>query len=263
LHNNNLIILFLADIVGKPGLDITTLYLSGLIKKYNADLVIANGENASGGKSITPELAGQYHSLGIDVITGGNHTWDNYKVHDILKTDPFLLRPANYPKGLPGKGYAIFTVKSGQKVAVLNLQGRTFMQDIDCPFQASQYFIEKLKAETQIIVVDFHAEATAEKLAMGWYLDGKVSAMIGTHTHVPTADNRVLPHGTAYITDVGMTGPHDSVIGMKKEVSIRRFTLQTPHKYEMATEDVRLQGVVVEIETKEGKALGIERISLP
>lgn len=263
MHNDNIVVLFIADIVGKPGQDIASLYLSGLIKKHDVDLVIANGENANQGKSITGTIAIQYHSMGIDVITGGNHIWDNYKVFNVLKEDEFLLRPANYPRGLPGKGFVVFTVKSGAKVGVLNLQGRTFMQTIDCPFQAANFLIEKIREQTPIIIVDFHAEATAEKLALGWYLDGKVSAVIGTHTHVQTADERVLPEGTAFITDAGMTGPHDSVIGMKKEVAIRRFTMQTPHKYEIASENVRFQGVIVEIDHKNGKAVSIERISLP
>jgi metallophosphoesterase (TIGR00282 family) len=263
LIDDNIIALFIADIVGKPGLDITELYLSGLIKKYNADIVIANGENAHQGKSITAQIASQYHLLGINVITSGNHIWDNYKVFEVLKEDPYLLRPVNYPRGLPGRGFTIFTAKNGVKIAVLNLQGRTFMASIDCPFQSANFHLEKLKEETPVIVVDFHAEATAEKLAMGWFLDGRASAVIGTHTHVQTADERILPVGTAYITDVGMTGPHDGVIGMKKEVSLRRFTMQTPHKYEMASENVRFQGVVVKIDHMSGRAISIERINLP
>lgn len=263
MHNDNLVILFIADIVGKPGQDITELYLSGLVKKHDVDLVIANGENAHQGKSITETIASQYHSLGIDVITGGNHIWDNYKVFNVLKSDEFLIRPANYPKGLPGKGYVIFTVKSGAKIGVLNLQGRTFMQAIDCPFQSASYLVDRMREQTSNIIVDFHAEATAEKLALGWYLDGKVSAVVGTHTHVQTADERILTEGTAFISDAGMTGPHDSVIGMKKEIAIRRFTMQTPHKYELAEENVRFQGVLIEIDHKTGKGVSIERISLP
>lgn len=263
MKNNNLIILFIADIVGMPGLDITSLYLSGLVKKHDVDLVIANGENAHQGKGMTESLAAQYHSVGIDVITSGNHIWDNYKVYAAFKEDQELLRPLNYPRGLAGKGYTIFTVKSGAKVAVMNLQGRTFMPAIDCPFQTVNFHLEKIRSETKAIIVDFHAEATAEKQAMGWFLDGKVSAVIGTHTHVQTADERLLHQGTAYITDVGMTGPHDSVIGMKKEVSIRRFTMQTPHKYEMAVDNVRFQGVFIEVNPAEGTAVSIERINLP
>jgi len=263
LKNNNLIVLFIADIVGKPGLDITALYLSGLIKKYNADLVIANGENAYQGKGMIPQVAAQYNSLGIDVITGGNHTWDNYQIFNLLKDTPYVLRPANYPKMLPGKGSIVHTVRTGSKIAVINLQGRTFMQTIDCPFQCAMNLLERITPETKNIIVDFHAEATAEKQALGHYLDGKISAFIGTHTHVQTADERILPGGSAYITDAGMTGPHDSVIGMKKEISIRRFLMQTPQKYDVAAEDVRMQGVVVEIKGNDGKAAGIERFSLP
>ena len=263
MQGDNIIVLFIADIVGEPGLNITSLYLSGLVKKYDIDLVIANGENAHQGKGMTEQIAAQYHSLGIDVITGGNHIWDNYKVYPVLKKDPYLLRPVNYPRGLPGKGLVVFTVKNGAKIGVLNLQGRTFMPPIDCPFQAANFCVEKLKEETSMVVVDFHAEATAEKQAMGWYLDGKVSAMVGTHTHVQTADERILPGGMAYITDTGMTGAHDSVIGMKKEVALRRFLTLTPHKYELATENVRFQGVIIGIDPREGKAVSIERISLP
>lgn len=263
MKNDNLIVLFIADIIGKPGLDITTLYLSGLIKKYDADIVIANGENAYQGKGMIPQVAAQYKSLGIDVITGGNHTWDNYQIFNLLKESPHILRPANYPKILPGKGYIVHTVRSGAKIAVLNLQGRTFMQTIDCPFQSAMNLLERITPETKNIIVDFHAEATAEKQALAHYLDGKVTAFIGTHTHVQTADERLLPGGTAYISDAGMTGPHDSVIGMKKEISIRRFLMQTPHKYEVAENDVRIQGVVVEIRGSEGKAVGLERFSLP
>ncbi len=263
MRNNRLIVLFIADIVGKPGLDVTSLYLPGLVKKYDVDLVIANGENAAAGKGMTETHAAQFHSVGIDVITSGNHIWDNYKVYKVFKDDPELLRPLNYPRGLAGKGYTIFTVKNGAKIAVVNLQGRTFMQTIDCPFQAANFHLERIRVETKNLIVDFHAEATAEKQAMGWFLDGKVSALIGTHTHVQTADERILPGGAAYITDVGMTGPHDSVIGMKKEISIRRFLMQTPHKYEIAENNVRFQGVVLEIEPTGGKAVSIERINLP
>ena len=263
MKNGNLVALFIADIVGKPGLDIATLYLAGLVKKYDADLVIANGENAYQGKGMTEKIAAQYKSIGIDVVTGGNHIWDNYKIYNVFKEFDFVLRPANYPKILPGRGYLIHTVKNGAKIAVLNLQGRTFMEAIECPFQTAAYLIEKIAQETNNIIVDFHAEATAEKQALAYYLDGKVSAFIGTHTHVQTADERILPGETAYISDAGMTGPHDSVIGMKKEVSIRRFLMHTPHKYELASDDVRLQGVVVEIDARTGKGIAIERFALP
>ena len=263
MNNSNIVALFVADIVGKPGLDVTTLYLSGLVKKYDADIVIANGENAHQGKGLTDTIAAQYNTIGIDVITGGNHIWDNYKIYTAFKEQDNIIRPANYPKGLPGRGYIIHTIKAGAKIGVLNLQGRTFMQTIDCPFQASQYLLERIQQETKVIIVDFHAEATAEKQALAYYLDGKISAFIGTHTHVQTADEKILPEGTAYISDAGMTGPHDSVIGMKKEVSIRRFLMQTPQRYEMASDDVKFQGVVVEIDPSTGKAVSIERISLP
>ena len=263
MKNNNIIVLFIADLIGKPGLDVTTLFLPGLVKKHDVDLVAVNGENAFNGRGMTEKLAAEYHTIGVDVITSGNHIWDNYKVYPALKNDENLLRPINYPRGLPGRGYTVFTIKRGAKVGILNLQGRTFMQSIDCPFQAGLYWSEKIRAETPVILVDFHAEATAEKQAMGWHLDGKVSAVIGTHTHVQTADERILPKGTAFITDAGMTGPFDSVIGMSREVSIRRFLMQTPHKYELASENVRLNAVLLEINSTSGKAVSIERISLP
>ncbi|MBC8204667.1 TIGR00282 family metallophosphoesterase [bacterium] len=263
MNNNNIIVFFIADIIGQPGFNITAKLLPGLVKKHNVDLVIANGENGFNGRGMTEKLAAEYHAIGIDVITSGNHIFDNYKVYPVFKNDENLLRPMNYPRGVAGRGFTVFTIKSGAKVGVLNLQGRTFMQTIDCPFQTGQYWCEKIRTETPVIITDFHAEASAEKQAMGWFLDGKVSAVIGTHTHVQTADERILPGGTAFITDVGMTGPFDSVIGMSKEVSIKRFTLQTPFKYEIASDNIRLNAALLEINPADGKAVKIERIALP
>jgi len=256
-------ILFLADIVGKPGLDITTQLLPTLKRKYDVSLCIANGENGARGKGLTERIAKQFFSIGIDLITSGNHIWENRVFHSYLATADRVLRPLNYPEGNPGKGFAIIPIQPGLSVGVINLQGRTFMYPINCPFRTANWAISKIKNETNIILIDFHAEATAEKYALGWFLDGKVSGIIGTHTHVQTADERILPGGTAYITDVGMTGAFDSVIGMKKEVAIQRFLQQTPRKYLIAEENLKISGAVICVEVETGKALSIERIQLP
>ncbi|HSL90245.1 MAG TPA: TIGR00282 family metallophosphoesterase, partial [Ignavibacteriaceae bacterium] len=220
-------ILFIGDIIGKPGLDLVQTWLPGLIQKYKPDLVIANGENASDGKGCTSKEGQILFDLGVHVITGGNHTWDKHQSQDYLKSEPRVLRPLNYPKGTYGNGFIITETKKG-KAAVLNLQGRTFMSPLDCPFRSADWALQRIKSETKVVILDFHAEATAEKMAMGHYLDGKISALIGTHTHTQTADERILAGGTAFITDVGMSGPYDSVIGMKTVAAINRFLYQTP-----------------------------------
>ncbi|MFA3783106.1 TIGR00282 family metallophosphoesterase [Melioribacteraceae bacterium 4301-Me] len=258
----NINILFIGDIVGKPGMDIVQMYLPGLQKKFRADVTIVNGENASDGKGCTEKEAKQLFDLGVDAITGGNHTWDKPQSQEFLKKEPRSIRPLNYPKGTHGNGYYIISNHKG-KVAVLNLQGRAYMNPIDCPFRTSDWIIPKLKNETNVIIVDFHAEATAEKLALANYLDGKVSAVIGTHTHVQTADERIFPNGTGYITDVGMTGPYDSVIGMKTDAAINRFLYQTPQKYQTATDNVHLCGLFFKVDGQSGKTLEIERIFMP
>lgn len=263
MTKNELNVLFIADIVGRPGLEITTKLLPGLKEKYKIGFCIANGENGCEGKGLTLKLARIYFNVGIDVITSGNHIWYNRNIYDSLATDARILRPHNYPDGNVGKGVTIIQLEDGLKVGVLNLQGRTFMFSIDCPFRVGAEEVKKLRQETKIIIVDFHAEASAEKIALGWYLDGKVSAVIGTHTHVPTADERILPEGTAYITDAGMTGPFDSVIGLKTELAIQRFLHQTPVRYKPAEGNMRLCGVVVAIDKESGKATKIERINLP
>lgn len=255
-------LLFVGDIIGKPGLNLVQTWLPGLIQKYKADFVIANGENASDGKGCTSKEGQILFDLGIHIITGGNHTWDKHQSQDYLKTEPRVLRPLNYPKGTYGNGFKISETKKG-KVAVLNLQGRTFMASIDCPFRSADWAIQKIKQETNVIILDFHAEATAEKIAMVNYLDGKVSAVIGTHTHVQTADERILANGTGYITDVGMTGPYESVIGMKTQAAINRFLYQTPQKYETAEEDVHLCGLYLKVDTDSGRTIEIERILFP
>ncbi len=255
-------ILFVGDIVGKPGLDMVQMWLPGLIRKYNADLVIANGENASEGKGCTEKEGGILFSLGVNVITGGNHTWDKHQSQEYLKNRAEVLRPQNYPKGTYGRGFYIAETKKG-KVGILNLQGRAFMSPIDCPFRTADWVIKKLKEETKVIFVDFHAEATAEKLALGYYLDGRISVLVGTHTHIQTADERITEKGMAYITDVGMTGPYDSVIGMKSEAALNRFLYQTPQKYQTAADNVHFAGVFVKVDSETGKAVEIERIFIP
>ncbi|MCX7875824.1 MAG: TIGR00282 family metallophosphoesterase [Melioribacteraceae bacterium] len=255
-------ILFIGDIVGQPGLDIVRMWLPSLQKKYRTDLIIANGENLSDGKGCTEKEAKQLFDLGVNVITGGNHTWDKQQSQDYLKKDTRVIRPLNYPRGTHGNGYTIIDTSVG-KVCVLNLQGRAFMAPIDCPFRSAEWLITKIKNEVKIIFVDFHAEATAEKLALANFLDGKVSVIVGTHTHVQTSDERILKNGTGYITDVGMTGPYDSVIGMKTEAAINRFLYQTPQKYQTATDNVHLSGVFIKVDEKTGKTLLIERLFIP
>ena len=256
-------VLFIADIVGKPGLDITTQILPALKKKYDVHFTIANGENGADGKGITEELVNQYHSIGIDLITSGNHIWERHQFLKYLHKSQTVLRPLNYPEGNVGRGYAIIQIADGLKIGVINLQGRTFMYPINCPFRTASWAISRIKEETNIILIDFHAEATAEKIALGWYLDGQISGLMGTHTHVQTADERILPEGTAFITDAGMTGAFDSVIGMKKEVAIERFMRQTPRRYQIAEENLHLCGVVISVDTATGKATDIQRVQFP
>ncbi len=255
-------ILFIGDIIGKPGMDFVQTFLPGLIQKYKADVVIANGENAADGKGLTQKEGDILFNLGVNVITGGNHTWDKHQSQDYLKTEARALRPLNYPKGTHGNGYHVFEVK-GTSIAVINLQGRSFMATIDCPFRSADWVLSKLKEVASIVIVDMHAEATAEKIALASYLDGKVTAVIGTHTHIQTADERIFPNGTGFITDVGMTGPYDSVIGMKTQAAINRFIYQTPQKYETAVNDVHLCGIFIKADSETGKTTFIERILFP
>jgi len=255
-------LLFIGDIVGKPGMEIVQTWLPRLIQKYKADIVVANGENSSSGKGCTEKEGKVLFDLGVHVITGGNHTWDKHQAQDYLKKDHRVLRPLNYPRGTYGNGYCISEIVKG-KVAVINLQGRSFMPMIDCPFRAADWVLQKLSIETKVIVIDFHAEATAEKIAMANYLDGKVSAIFGTHTHVQTSDERIFPKGTAFITDVGMTGPYESVIGMKVLPAINRFLYQTPQKYETAEGDPHICGLFLKIDSETGKSVEIERIFFP
>ncbi len=255
-------ILFIGDIIGKPGMTLVETWLPSLIQKYKADLVIANGENSSDGKGCTEKEGKILLNLGVHVITGGNHTWDKHQSQDYLKKEPRALRPLNYPKGTYGNGFYIAETRKG-KVGVVNLQGRSFMASIDCPFRSADWVISRINNETKMIFVDFHAEATAEKIAMAHYLDGRVSALVGTHTHVQTGDERIFPKGTGYITDVGMTGPYDSVIGMKTAAALNRIIYQTPQKYETAENDVHLCGMFFKIDTETRKTIELERILFP
>ncbi|ABL64740.1 TIGR00282 family metallophosphoesterase [Chlorobium phaeobacteroides] len=257
-------VMFIGDVVGNPGLKMVDLLLKNFIKKYSVDFVICNGENAHNGKGMSLESLNQLLEAGVQVVTGGNHTWSNFNFFETLKTHPQVLRPQNYPKGTYGKGYGIYKIPGGLgDIAVINLQGRTFMYPIDCPFRTADWVIKQLKDQVRYIFVDIHAEATAEKIALGWYLDGRVSAVIGTHTHVQTADERILPKGTGYCTDVGMTGPQTSVIGMQIKSAVDRMLYQTPHKYECAEDDVHFSAVVVTFEAEKGKTVAIERIFYP
>ncbi len=256
-------ILFIADIVGKPGRQAVSWELHRLVDRHRIDCVIANGENAAGGFGITEETARELYACGVNLITSGNHIWDKKDLMDYLGRDEKIIRPANYPEGAPGRGSAVIRTPAGVPVAVLNLEGRVFMNNLDCPFRVAEREINRLKAITPIVVVDFHAEATSEKLALGWYLDEKASAVLGTHTHVQTADERIFPGGTAYITDAGMTGSFESVIGIRKELAIEKFLSQLPVRFEVAKKDIRLNGVVIEIDENDGKALAIERLSVP
>jgi metallophosphoesterase (TIGR00282 family) len=241
-------LLFLGDIVGSPGRRAVEELLYRVVDRYLIDLTVANGENASGGIGITPPVADQLLNMGIDLITSGNHIWKHKDIIPYLKDADRLVRPANYPPDTPGRGFAIVETAIGEKVAVINLEGRVFMSPLECPFRTVDAVLAQISPEVKIILVDMHAEATSEKLAMGWYLDGRVSAVVGTHTHVQTADERVLPQGTAYITDVGMTGPLNSVIGMKTEVILERFLSQRPQPFKVASHNIQLQGVVLKFD---------------
>lgn len=239
-------VLFVGDIVGSPGRQIVRDRLADIVAQRQIDLVIANGENAASGFGITPRLAEELLNMGIDVLTGGNHSWDRKEVLEFMPHEPRLLRPANFPEGNPGGGVYVGTAKSGAKYAVLNLQGRVFMTQIDDPFRKADSELEKIPADAGLVLVDMHAETTSEKVAMGWYLDGRVSAVIGTHTHVATADERVLPQGTAYITDVGMTGPHGGVIGMDRGGIIAKFLNGLPARFDVASGDVQMNCALIE-----------------
>lgn len=235
-------------------------HLPGLLKKHGADLCVLNGENAAGGFGISEENIDAFFSAGADVITTGNHIWNRKEASELLTREARLLRPANYPEGTPGQGVFVAKTPLGA-VAVVNLMGRVFMPPVDCPFREADRILESLAPEVRIVIVDLHAEATSEKVAMGWHLDGRVSALIGTHTHIQTADERILPKGTAYLSDAGMTGPADSVIGIKTHLALKRFLTGVPHRFEVAAGAAQFNGVVVEVDETSGRAISIERVS--
>ena len=252
-------ILFIGDIVGAPGRKIVHDRLHDIIAQRQIDLCIANGENSASGFGITPRLAEEIFAGGVEVITGGNHSWDRKEIIDFFPHEPRLIRPSNFPEGTVGKGNYVGVARNGVKFAVLNFQGRTFMTPLEDPFRAANRELAALPPDVKVIIVDMHAEATSEKQSMGYHLDGRVSAVLGTHTHVATADNRVLPGGTAYITDVGMTGPHDSVIGMEKKPIVQRFLDSMPIKMAVAEGDVQMNAVQIDVDETTGRANSIER----
>jgi len=254
-------LLFVGDIVGRPGRELIRRGLAALREYHQIDLVIGNVENAAAGFGITRDIGDELLDRGLDVMTSGNHIWDRKEAIDYIGTEPRLLRPANYPAGVPGNGSYLARTSGGISVGVINVMGRVFMVNIDDPFAVVLKEIEALKQRARVIFVDFHAEATSEKIAMGWHLDGKVTAVIGTHTHVQTADERVLPRGTAYLTDVGMTGPHDSIIGVEVEAALARFLTGMPARFETADGNPRLNAAVIEADEETGRALEIERLS--
>jgi len=251
-------ILFIGDIFASPGRRIVADHLQDIIKTNHIDLAIANAENAAGGFGITPAIAEELFALGLDVLTSGNHVWDKRELYDYLRHQPRLLRPANYPDG-PGHGVVVQRARNGVHCAVLNLQGRTYMPATDCPFRKADQLLNELDSAVKVKFVDFHAEVSSEKMAMGWYLDGRVSAIVGTHTHVPTADTRVLPGGTAYQTDCGMTGPYDSIIGVQTDIILQRFLSALPVRMEAAKGNPELHAVIVDVDEATGKARGIRR----
>ena len=247
-------ILLIGDIVGEPGRKAIGDLVPRLRENHQLEYIIANGENAAGGNGLTPKIAEQLFSYGVDVITSGDHIWKNKEVLKVLDLEPRILRPANYPAGAPGKGYQVLQTPGGLKVGIINLLGRVFISTIDCPFRAVDHILNEISRDTKIIIVDFHAEATSEKIAMGWHLDGRVSCLAGTHTHVPTRDSRILPGGTAYITDLGMVGSRNSVIGVSKEAVLKRFLTQLPQRFQPAKDDMLLSGIIVTIDPETGKA---------
>ena len=253
-------ILFIGDVVGKPGRRAVASLVPALREEREIDFVIANGENSAHGAGLTAATVDALLSSGVDVITAGDHVWDQKEVYEVIEREPRLLRPLNFPPAAPGHGSFVVARDGGPAVGVINLIGRVFMPNNDCPFRAAEAEVDRLKKQAKIIIVDLHAEATSEKIAMGRFLDGKVSAVIGTHTHVATADEQILPKGTAYISDVGMCGPHDSVLGRDVDAVVKRFLTQMPQRLEVAEGDVALCGVIIDVDENSGRARAIERI---
>ncbi len=254
-------ILFIGDIVGRPGRELIRRGLTDLVRYHDLDLVIANAENSANGFGVTKDIGDTILGYGVDVMTSGNHIWDKKEVLEYIAREPRLVRPTNFPAGAPGKGSYVATARDGRAVGVINAMGRVHMAPLDDPFAAVLREVEAIRPKTRVIIVDFHAEATSEKMAMGWFLDGKVTLVVGTHTHVQTADERLLHHGTAYLTDAGMTGAHDAIIGMERDPSLARFLTGMPAKFEPATANPRLNGVIVEADPTTGRAVSVTRVS--
>ena len=255
-------ILFIGDVFASPGRTLVARHLKDIVAAEHIDLAIANVENAAGGFGVTPQLAEELFGMGLDVLTTGNHVWDKREIYDYFPGHPRLLRPANYPEGLPGDGVIVAPARNGVPCAVINLQGRVYMPNTDCPFRKADRILAALPEPVKVRFVDFHAEVSSEKVAMGWYLDGRVSAVIGTHTHVPTADTRILPSGTAYQTDAGMTGPYTSVIGVDRQIILERFLTQMPVRMEAARLGAELHSVIVEVEEATGRATNVKRYTV-
>jgi hypothetical protein len=253
-------ILFIGDVVGNPGREAIKSLLPGLRKEFDLDFVVVNAENAAGGSGITAKVAQELFDSSVDVLTSGDHIWKKKEIFELIKTERRILRPNNFPSTAVGAGYGVFTTQKGQKIGVICVLGRVFMDALECPFRTTLAAVEAITKETNVILVDIHAEATSEKVALGWYLQGKVSAVLGTHTHIQTADERILPEGTAYLTDAGMTGPYDSVIGRRVEDVMERFLTHVPVRFEVAEGNVQLCGAVVEIDDRTGHAQKITRI---
>lgn len=253
-------VMMIGDIVGRPGRMIIKEKVKLYKKKYELDFIIANGENSAGGVGITKAIADELFNNSIDFITMGNHTWDKKEIFEFIDHESCLIRPANYPPGTPGKGSSIVRFGKGIRIGIINLSGRTFLSPLECPFRAADEIVKSIARETPIIIIDFHAEATSEKIAFGWFMDGKVSAVIGTHTHVQTADERILPGGTGFITDVGMTGPRDSVLGVRTDLVLEKFITQLPVRFEIASGIAQINALIIDIDEKTGKTIRIERI---
>ena len=254
-------LLVVGDVVGRLGRKAFARYTRELKEKYKIDLVIVNGENSAGGKGISRKSLDELYRAGADIVTSGNHVWDNREINGFIDDEPYLVRPANYPEGAQGKGWCIYPFKSAN-LAVVNMSGRTFMPDMDCPFQKIEEVLSEIGQEADIILLDFHAETTSEKMAMGFYLDGRVQAVVGTHTHIQTADERILPQGTAYITDLGMVGPWNSVLGVKPEIIIQKFTTCRPVRFDLAEGPAVYSAVVIDIDTNTKKAVSIKRVMI-
>ncbi|MBI3208930.1 MAG: TIGR00282 family metallophosphoesterase [Candidatus Solibacter usitatus] len=253
-------LLFIGDIFASVGRKLVKEHLPFLLKDEQLDLVIANAENAAGGFGLTPQIAEDLFGMGVDVLTSGNHIWDKRDIYEYLNKQPRLLRPANYPVETPGCGLAVVPARNGVRCAVMNLQGRIYMPSSDCPFRKVDELLASLDPAITVRFVDFHAEITSEKMAMGWHVDGRVSAVVGTHTHVPTADTRILPRGTAFQTDAGMTGPYDSVIGVERDTVVRKFMTSLPARFEAAKENAQLHGVIVDVDPATGRATAVKRV---